>query len=34
MPPSDLIGHGYDDLSIGQTASLERICKDNDLRNL
>lgn len=31
MPPSDLIGHGYDDLSIGQTASLERICKDNDL---
>ena len=31
MPPSDLIGHGYDDLSIGQSASLEPICKDNDL---
>jgi phosphate butyryltransferase len=31
MTPQDLVGHGYDDLSVGQTASLERLCTENDL---
>jgi phosphate butyryltransferase len=31
LKPQDLVGHGYDDLEIGQTASLERVCTDNDL---
>lgn len=31
MTPQDLVGHSYDDLEVGQTASLERICTDNDL---
>jgi phosphate butyryltransferase len=31
MTPRDLVGHAYDDLRIGQTASLERVCTDNDL---
>jgi phosphate butyryltransferase len=29
--PRDLVGHAFDDLEIGQTASLERVCTDNDL---
>lgn len=31
MTARDLIGHGYDDLTPGQTASLERVCTANDL---
>jgi phosphate butyryltransferase len=31
MTPRDLVGHGYDDLTVGQSASLERTCTDNDL---
>jgi phosphate butyryltransferase len=31
MAPRDLVGYSYDDLEIGQTASLERVCTDNDL---
>jgi phosphate butyryltransferase len=31
MPPRDLVGHAYDELQIGQSASLDRICTDNDL---
>jgi phosphate butyryltransferase len=31
MTPRDLVGHAYDDLRVGQTASLERVCTDNDL---
>jgi phosphate butyryltransferase len=31
MPPRDLVGHAYDDLEIGQSASLSRVCTDNDL---
>jgi len=29
--PRDLFGHSYDDLEIGQSASLERVCTANDL---
>jgi len=29
--PRDLVGHAFDELEIGQTASLERICSDHDL---
>jgi phosphate butyryltransferase len=31
MTPRDLVGHAYDDLRVGQTASLDRLCTDNDL---
>ncbi|NKC31169.1 bifunctional enoyl-CoA hydratase/phosphate acetyltransferase [Falsiroseomonas selenitidurans] len=31
MTPRDLVGHAYDELEIGQTASFERVCTDNDL---
>jgi phosphate butyryltransferase len=31
MTPQDLVGHSYDELEIGQSASLERTCTDNDL---
>ncbi|WP_149541098.1 bifunctional enoyl-CoA hydratase/phosphate acetyltransferase [Siccirubricoccus phaeus] len=31
MTQRELIGHTYDELEIGQSASLERICTDNDL---
>jgi phosphate butyryltransferase len=31
MSGQDLVGHPYDELTIGQSASLTRICTDNDL---
>lgn len=31
MPPRDLVGHAYDELQIGQSASLERVCAESDL---
>ncbi len=31
MSTRDLTGHAYDDLAVGQSASLERVCTDNDL---
>jgi phosphate butyryltransferase len=31
MTPRDLVGHAYEELEIGQTASVERVCTDNDL---
>jgi phosphate butyryltransferase len=29
--PRDLVGHAFDELELGQTASLERVCTDHDL---
>jgi phosphate butyryltransferase len=31
MTPRDLVGHAYDDLAVGQSASTDRVCTDNDL---